>query len=255
LSTKAVIGKTPIESWSNKKPDISYLRIFGCDAYVLIPEEKRTKFDDKSIKGLFLGYDDESKAYRVVDTRTMKLYISRNVKFNELSICSNVLLPIDSKNVDDDIELDYSSDSDKEDITIKTDVVNETPRPPLIKRRVTDCVAEYNYKQKNEIYTPEDSLRRSKQITQPPREYWRNAMGVYALNTSNISEPTCFNEANKHEEWRKAMQEEYDSLIENKTWTIDKLPPGRKAIGCRWTYKVKERSDGSFERFKARLVA
>ena len=51
------------------------------------------------------------------------------------------------------------------------------------------------------------------------------------------------------------MKEEYDSLIENKTWTIEKLPPDRKAIGCKWTYKVKEKSDGTIDRYKARLVA
>lgn len=51
------------------------------------------------------------------------------------------------------------------------------------------------------------------------------------------------------------MQEEYDSLIRNETWSLTQLPPNRTAIKTRWVFKVKEESDGSTTRFKARLVA
>ena len=45
------------------------------------------------------------------------------------------------------------------------------------------------------------------------------------------------------------------SLIENDTWTLVNLPEGRKAIDCRWVFKVKYNPGGSIERHKARLVA
>ena len=45
------------------------------------------------------------------------------------------------------------------------------------------------------------------------------------------------------------------SLKDNKVWELTTLPPGKKAIGCKWVYKVKTNSDGSIERYKARLVA
>ena len=51
------------------------------------------------------------------------------------------------------------------------------------------------------------------------------------------------------------MKKELDALQKNNTWNIVNLPKGKKAVGCRWVYKVKLKSDGSLERFKARLVA
>lgn len=45
------------------------------------------------------------------------------------------------------------------------------------------------------------------------------------------------------------------SLIENKTWDLVQLPDDRKAVGCKWTFKLKKKPDGSIVRYKARLVA
>ena len=49
--------------------------------------------------------------------------------------------------------------------------------------------------------------------------------------------------------------EEFNSLVENGTFQPVRLPPGRKAIGCRWVFKLKRKADGSVDRYKARLVA
>ncbi|KAM1728894.1 hypothetical protein ACFX12_019354 [Malus domestica] len=51
------------------------------------------------------------------------------------------------------------------------------------------------------------------------------------------------------------MAEELQALYENNTWTIVKLPKGKKAMGSRWVHKTKFHSDGMIERNKARLVA
>ncbi|BBG98965.1 RmlC-like cupins superfamily protein [Prunus dulcis] len=51
------------------------------------------------------------------------------------------------------------------------------------------------------------------------------------------------------------MDSELHALESNHTWTITTLPPGKEPIGCKWVYKIKHRSDGSIERYKAHLVA
>ena len=51
------------------------------------------------------------------------------------------------------------------------------------------------------------------------------------------------------------MNKELNALETNKTGDIVPLPKGKKAIGCKWVFKIKQRADGSIERYKARLVA
>lgn len=68
-------------------------------------------------------------------------------------------------------------------------------------------------------------------------------------------EPRRIVEAFAHGEWKKATQTEYDALIQNDTWELVSLPPGRKAIGYKWLFKVKQNSDGTIARHKGRLVA
>ncbi|KAK9178380.1 hypothetical protein WN943_027570 [Citrus x changshan-huyou] len=71
---------------------------------------------------------------------------------------------------------------------------------------------------------------------------------------TTLTEPTRYSEAVKDPRWREAMAKEIDALEKNETWTLADLPPGKKAIGCKWIYRIKYHSDGSIERCKARLV-
>ncbi|PKI59596.1 hypothetical protein CRG98_020005 [Punica granatum] len=68
-------------------------------------------------------------------------------------------------------------------------------------------------------------------------------------------EPTSYREVIQDKRWRDAMAEEIRALELNGTWTIERLPYGKRPIGCKWVHKVKRRADGSIERYKARLVA
>jgi hypothetical protein len=47
------------------RPEIGHLRIFGCPFYIHVPKEKRTKLEPSGRKGVFVGYNKTSKAYRI----------------------------------------------------------------------------------------------------------------------------------------------------------------------------------------------
>ena len=62
---RAVENMTHEESFTGKKPKVSYFHIFGCVTYSHVPSEKRTKLEPTAEKGIFVGYDETSKAFRI----------------------------------------------------------------------------------------------------------------------------------------------------------------------------------------------
>ena len=50
------------------------------------------------------------------------------------------------------------------------------------------------------------------------------------------------------------MTSEHQSLFKINTWVLSDLPLGKKLIGCKWVYKIKYKSDGTLDKYKARLV-
>jgi len=55
--------------------------------------------------------------------------------------------------------------------------------------------------------------------------------------------------------WQKAMQEEFEALMHNRTYILVPLPQGRKPISTQWLYKVKLHADSLINHYKARWVA
>ncbi|MCI45793.1 retrovirus-related Pol polyprotein from transposon TNT 1-94, partial [Trifolium medium] len=51
------------------------------------------------------------------------------------------------------------------------------------------------------------------------------------------------------------MQAEYSALMTNNTWSLVPMPAHRRAIGCKWVFRIKENPDGTINKYKARLVA
>lgn len=77
---------------------------------------------------------------------------------------------------------------------------------------------------------------------------------AYLHAITNTILPKHYSQAVLDEHFREDMRSEINACEENQTWTVEELPPGKKAIGCKWVFTIKYRSDGTLERHKARLV-
>ncbi|KAK9217646.1 hypothetical protein WN943_006274 [Citrus x changshan-huyou] len=81
------------------------------------------------------------------------------------------------------------------------------------------------------------------------------------LDTESLISPTLSSlpnntpEALKKPKWKRAIEDEYNALMKNKTWTLIPNSQNYKLVGNKWVYRVKENSDGTINKFKTRLVA
>lgn len=80
--TKALDGKTPYKVWHGRKPAVGYLCIFGCLAFAKELNHVG-KLGNRSTPGVFIGYDDGAKAYRILDPVTQRMCTTHNVVFDE----------------------------------------------------------------------------------------------------------------------------------------------------------------------------
>ena len=81
--TPSVHNVLPYEKLWGRKPTLSYFKVFGNLCYVHVPAKTRHKMDSRSTKCVFLGYPDERKSYKCYDPSTKKVYVSRDVIFDE----------------------------------------------------------------------------------------------------------------------------------------------------------------------------
>jgi histone deacetylase 1/2 len=104
------------------------------------------------------------------------------------------------------------------------------------------------------IVPPPEARTRLQKGIRNPKKYTEGTVR-YGMLASSIGEPCSLSDALGDQNWRKAMQEEYKALMENKTWHL--VPPSnnKNLIDCKWVYRIKKKADGSIDRYKARLVA
>ena len=74
---------SPYEILKNKKPNVSYMRVWGCLAYVRIPDPKRSKLASRAYECVFIGYPINSKAYIFYDLKNHVIIESNDVDFFE----------------------------------------------------------------------------------------------------------------------------------------------------------------------------
>lgn len=283
-------SRCPEEIWTNEKPNLEHLRVFGCKAMVHVPQEKRTKLDIKSTECIFFGYSTESKAYRMYNPKTKKIVTSRDVIFieNNTEVTENnsfgtncSLSPIvDLIDDDMDSETDNSGANGVSELPVEESPPEEPFENSLLENTVQlaeddlgemgestlldlgeldtsseyDSANDHTYAPEVDITTNEsEEVRRSERIpTLPKPSYTFCASSIPTIDPTTVREAMARPDAHL---WKAAMQEEIESLTTNSTWSLTELPAGKRAIGSKWVFKVKRNTDGEIVRHKARLVA
>ena len=82
-SPHAILGeRTPEEVFTSKKPAVDHMRIFATPVYIDVPKEKRAKLEPSRKKGIFVGYSESSKAYRIYVPGQRYIEVNRDVIFH-----------------------------------------------------------------------------------------------------------------------------------------------------------------------------
>jgi hypothetical protein len=78
-----ILKKTSYKLLTSKKPNVSYFRVFGSKCFILIKRGRNSKFAPKAVEGFLLGYDSNTRAYRVFNKSTRLVEVSCDIVFDE----------------------------------------------------------------------------------------------------------------------------------------------------------------------------
>ena len=101
--------------FSGEKPEVIHLRIFGCPVYIHVPKEKRPKLEPSGRKGIFVGYSESLKAYRVYIPSFRQIETRRDVTFDEDTTFSRSRLNRVDEIHDEDLEAPREACTDVEE--------------------------------------------------------------------------------------------------------------------------------------------
>ncbi|KAJ3701350.1 hypothetical protein LUZ61_005055 [Rhynchospora tenuis] len=267
LPTTVTDMKSPFEKLFHTAPDYQFLHTLGCECFPLLRPYNQHKLQPRSESCVFMGYSALHKGYKCLHIPSQRTYISRHVKFNETVFPFSKIVPANSTK---------TAPTTTAPLTIiPIPVTPQTPPPhkptptaaiPSTQSTVMPSSTNTHIPiippsaptSKTIPTTSKHSMTtRSRTNNLKPKQFPHHKVlqtTKYPL-TISTSEPTCYTQAVKTQEWRQAMANELDALAKNNTWQLVDPPLHANIIGCKWLFKIKKRADGTVERYKARLVA
>jgi hypothetical protein len=245
LPSSALNHEIPYERWFEKplqRQDLKILKPFGCIVWDQIPQQDRkrqrlNKLADQGTRGCFVGYVSSS-TYLYWNFQRQEVVHSHDLTFHEMEFPQRsdfkesddafkpfpILWPPTTSRDDDDSNDDYDEDESSEE-----------QDPPMA------------------LSTPQARIIHDEIIVQrPPHTVFSMEFGPLADST-----PKSLTDAMNRPDsklWWEALCAEIKAVINNNTWTLIELPPGKRAIPLKWVFKVKRDAKGNFEKYKARIV-
>eukprot|EP00253_Pinus_taeda_P007311 PITA_07311 len=190
---QALDFKTPKEVFTGKKPDVSHFRIFGCLVYFHVSKEKRNKLKAFGKNGIFVGYSENSKAYRIYMPGQRDVEVNRDVTFDEdIALGKARDFPIPRKGDDDAMEKQDEPPTDEPmlDVDGPMDPTDPPPGHPSTSR-------------KRPLWL-KDTLEDAERHTTPRGTFHESKMSnryqgyLAAMSTIIQAKPCTFEEAVKH---------------------------------------------------------
>ncbi|CAI7793524.1 unnamed protein product [Closterium sp. NIES-54] len=263
----------PYTKWYGSAPAVNMLRAYGCMVVFHVPKQKRGKLEASGRWGVHLGLAKDHKGWLIWDLTSQQLTVSRDVKFLESLYYK-----------------DWKQQQQKLPTTPLIIEADEVQRPSRqVQVTVSDEeisgvtedggepeVEEQQQQQQDAPPRAQRSLDRPRRDVRPPNRLTYPSFGkpkvvrdgsvaeqcdedeIAHCYWAAVPEPKTLAEALSgpdDEKWKQSVKEEYDSLLENETWELCELPPGKKAIYSKLIFRHKYGPDGELTRYKSRLVA
>ena len=293
--TQTLDSRIPYERWTYKKLTFSHLRNFGSRVVVLEKGTSRDKFIAKGLEGIFVGYSEEAKAYRVWLDQKKRVFATRDVRFIT-DLESRTEIQDRSAGVDNHrpLEIDieepmHESESTAEEVrtpasssTKPIASVRGRGRPRLEytgkrgrpSKKYHMIPAEKNEEGYMEIYetptlnTTENVVNSETVVNEPISQ--RRLDFTEIEDEFDNSEKMPFNEhfvgiaeipldlalkSSEKLEWLDAVYDEVKKFIEKDVFKIVERPNDRAVVSCRTVLSNKYGPNGEIIKRKARIVA
>ncbi|PKU74388.1 Retrovirus-related Pol polyprotein from transposon TNT 1-94 [Dendrobium catenatum] len=266
LPSKSISLQSPYQRLHGSPPSYEHLRTFGCLCFPWLKPYSSHKLSPRSSECVFIGYSPLHKGYKCLHIQTKRIYISRHVTFyenqfpyksvptahsnipNNSSTHTPPLLLVPTSTLPSPTQLIPST---HHQINSTPPASSTVPVPPICANSPNDLSTHSSHTNPQPAVPPRHHMQtRLKSGIRKPK----HIISLIA-DTSTHTTPTSYNQASKYSHWRQAMQDEYNALCNQQTWTLQPAPPNTPILGCKWTFKTKLRPDGQVERHKARLVA
>ena len=274
---------TPHELMFDEKPDVSHLRVFGCVAHMLIPKQKRSKLDERTERGRFVGYATDSKGWRILFGK--QVAISHDVFFEEAT-ANDLRASTDQQQLhEQELRLDDERDpglidyqvggeldtaAGGDDQVLQEDAAGQEQQP-----HQQPDIQQPGINAQDQEADQQAQPRRSTRERQRPVEFWmgdkaskshksHNTAAVvqdlgardYDFDELPSSDPLTVEEAMTGpdaEQWNQACLSELESFNSHKVWSVEQPPPGYKVLKMKWVFVTKRDAQGKEVRKKARL--
>lgn len=245
--TRALDGMTPYEALYRRKPKVHYLRTFGCAAHVKKVGPGVLKLSDRSIPGVFIGYEDNAKAYRVYDPVAKKLYVSRDVVFEEEKKWNwetntgrqdpewsgTFTVVYTPRDMGDDLGSNGGTQEVSDAPGQQSPATPERPPPATPSMPTTSTGVEFVSPPMGGSCDSEGmplryrSLENLQQTTLPVDDTVMSDVNDFSgFCLVAAEEPDSVECALAEPNWRRAMEDEMSSIRGNETWEFARLPEG-----------------------------